>query len=471
MNTLKQDISQIIGDIKGILGQHLAHISTDSAGSHKPADYSNAQLSSALKLEVSQEGSEELAKAHLQIAELNKALSDQTLLLSESQKFIEQIESKNVDLTQENNLLLMQLKILKEDLKNASSERANQLKIEAALENRLSRIQDLLPDTYEHGLLEIMDLVNDGTGQTLTCRYTDFKLKNLSDSEFFFQLASSSEGVGIWIDPEPGLSQFFYPKRVGQDKQRNLFFSYTVQQWSRVLSAISGCLHYFESRPKYFVIPKSFDADKWLELISTLRDQVSSLPTMPRFDAVGLKREQHNQDYEYIWFEISNLTYEDFSCPKFEIRFSASLVQADGFSRFPKIEIPLVEGIHKPFASWYAESTDELGDKFEIRFALDNHSFDLKVWNQLSAQDKSVLTLLILYFPQILGRLSLNVELAGRPWSDWMLLANQTSGVFKAFLTGKSQFAAALKDEGVKGEGDPKSAPVKSFAVRPKKRG
>jgi hypothetical protein len=52
-----------------------------------------------------------------------------------------------------------------------------------------------------------------------------------------------------------------------------------------------------------------------------------------------------------------------------------------------------------------------------------------------------------------------------------MLLANQTSGVFKAFLTGKSQFAAALKDEGVKGEGDPKSAPVKSFAVRPKKRG
>jgi len=471
MNTLKQDISQIIGDIKGMLSQHLAHISSNFADSHSPSDYSKSQLSSALKLEANQEAGEELAKAHLQLGELTKALSDQALLLSESQKFIEQIESKNVDLTQENNLLLMQLKILKEDLRNASSERANQLKIEAALENRLSRIQDLLPDTFEHGLLEIMDVVIDDASQTVTCRYTDFKVKDLSDSEFIFQLVSLSEGIGIWIDPEPGASQFFYPKRVGQDKQRNLYFSYTTQQWSRVLSAISGCLHYFESRPKYFVIPKSFDADKWLGLVSTLRDQVSSLPTMPRFDAISLKREQNNRDYEYIWFEISNLTYEDFSCPKFEVRFSASLVQADGFSRFPKIEIPLVEGIHKPFASWYAESTDDLGEKFEIRFALDNHSFDLKVWNQLSAQDKSILTLLILYFPQIMFRLSLNAELVGRPWSDWMMLANQTSDVFKAFLTGKSQFAAALKEESVKGEGDPKSAPVKSFAVRPKKRG
>ena len=170
------------------------------------------------------------------------------------------------------------------------------------------------------------------------------------------------------------------------------------------------------------------------------------------------------------WFEY-NLTYEDFSCPKFEIRFSASLVQADGFSRFPKIEIPLVDGIHKPFASWYAESADELGDKFEIRFALDNHSFDLKVWNQMSSQDKSILTLLILYFPQILGRLSLNIELAGRPWSDWMMLANQTSDVFKTFLTGKSQFASALKDDGAKGGGGRKDAQVKSFAMRPKNRG
>ena len=153
------------------------------------------------------------------------------------------------------------------------------------------------------------------------------------------------------------------------------------------------------------------------------------------------------------------------------MRFSASLVKADGFSRFPKIEIPLVDGIHKPFASWYAESTDDLGDKFEIRFALDNNSFDLKVWNQLSTEDKSILTLLILYFPQILGRLSLDAELIGRQWADWMMLANQTSDVFKTFLTGKSQFATALKDDGIKGEGARKSGQVKSFAVRPKNRG
>ena len=446
-----KNISLLISDIKNVLKEY-ANPSFDafSCGAKNLRNIEPTQIN--------------VEKSHIHTAE--KLAED-----NEINRQIEQLQAKNIDLTQENNLLLMQLKILKEDLKNTFGERAEHFKVVAALENRLSRIQALLPDTFEHGLLEIMDVVNDGDAQTMTCRYTDFKVKDLSDSEFIFQLISSAEGVGIWIDPEPGPSQFFYPKRVSQDQQRNLYFSYTAQQWGRVLSAISGCLHYFESRPKYFVIPKSFDAKKWLELISKLTEQVASLPVMPRFDAISLKHEQTNEDYEYIWFEISNLTYESFACPKFEVRFSASLVKADGFSRFPKIEIPLVDGIHKPFASWYAESTDDLGDKFEIRFALDNNSFDLKVWNQLSTEDKSILTLLILYFPQILGRLSLDAELIGRQWADWMMLANQTSDVFKTFLTGKSQFAAALKDDGIKGEGARKSSQVKSFAVRPKNRG
>jgi hypothetical protein len=471
MNALKQNIAKIIGEIKDTLDHQMNHVPGDFVDSTSISSHLKTQPFSALKSESSAGMSDELVQANIKVDDLSKMLSEQNLLVAHSKKYIEQIESKNVDLIQENNLLLMQLKILKEDLKNAFGERAEHLKIEAGLENRLSRIQGLLPDTFEHGLLEIMDVVNSGDSQTITCRYTDFKVKDLSDSEFIFQLVSSSEGVGIWIDPEPGASQFFYPKRVSQEQQRNLYFSYTAHHWNRALAAISGCLHYFQSRPKYFAIPKKLDADKWLGLISKLAEQVASLPVMPRFDAITLKRQQANADYEYIWFEINNLTYEAFSCPKFEIRFSASLVKADGFSRFPKIEIPLVDGIHKPFASWYAESADDLGDKFEIRFALDNNSFDLKVWNQLSSEDKSILTLLILYFPQILVRLSLDTELIGRQWADWLMLANQTSDVFKTFLTGKSQFAAALKEDGIKGEGAQKSGQVKSFAVRPKNRG
>ena len=381
------------------------------------------------------------------------------------------LKAESLDLKQENNLLLMQLKILKEDLKSASSENANLLKIESGLQNRLIRTQSLLPDAFEHGLLEITDLVDDGDAQIITCRYTDFRVKDLDDSEFIFQLTSSPEGVGIWMDPEPGSSKFFYPKRVSRDQQRNLYFSYTAQQWTRVLSAISGCLHYFENQPQYFAIPQNFDVNKWLGVISKLSEQVASLPIMPRFDSIVLKREQANDDYEFIWFEICNLTHEDFSCPKFEIRFSASMLQADGFSRFPKIEIPLVDGIHKPFASWYAECSDDLGEKFEIRFALDNNSFDLKVWDGLSAGDKSILTLIILYFPQILSRLSLNADLKTREWVDWVMLANQTSDVFKDFLTGKSKFASALKDSDSKKKGDGKANQVKSFTVRPKSRG
>ena len=237
-------------------------------------------------------------------------------------EMLNRLTSESLDLKQENNLLLMQLKILKEDLSNAIKDGAEQKKSQTALENRLSRIQGLLPDAFEHGLLEIMDVVKDGDSQTVTCRFTDFKAKDLADSEFIFQLVSSLRGIGIWVDPEPGLSQFFYPKQVSQDQQRNLYFSYTAQQWKRVLTAISGCLHYFASRPKYFSSPQSFDVNAWLGLIAKLSEQVLSLPAMPRFDSISLKREQTNDDYEYIWFEIFNLTYEDFSCPKFEVRLA-----------------------------------------------------------------------------------------------------------------------------------------------------
>jgi hypothetical protein len=143
---------------------------------------------------------------------------------------------------------------------------------------------------------------------------------------------------------------------------------------------------------------------------------------------VALKRELRNLDYEHLWLEIDNVQFgKDYFFPKFEMRIGASLIESQGFSRYPKFEFPLIGGRAKPFESWYAESSDEYGSKFEVRFDLNKKAVDLNALSKLSRPDLIFLINVILSLPQFIKNLDVLRVPVARTWAPWRALVEEAN--------------------------------------------
>jgi hypothetical protein len=175
--------------------------------------------------------------------------------------------------------------------------------------------------------------------------------------------------------------------------------------------------------------------------------QIKVLPPVFRCSQVRLKRELINPDYEHLWLELSDVSLGARGLKKLEVRLGASLVQADGFSQHPKFEFPLIDGKHKPFKSWFAESSDEHGSKLELRFALDTQRFDLAVFSKLDEADKLFVLRLMQSMPGLLQQLQAQQVAIHRPWAAWVGLSQAALNVIDGLIatSAKNKTATAVK--------------------------
>jgi hypothetical protein len=197
----------------------------------------------------------------------------------------------------------------------------------------------------------------------------------------------------------------------------------TTTEFKQINAAISILNQLEVGQWKGFEALSQFDLGFWRPSLKALIAQVQSLPAVLRYDQVKLKRELINPDYEHLWLEFHSLHLGAQHWKKFEIRLGAALVQAEGFSQYPKFEIPLIDGKTKPFESWYAESYDDSGAKLELRFALDKKVFDVAVWTKLAEADRALLLRLIYAMPEALNRLETQKAAIHRPWKTWTQFA------------------------------------------------
>jgi hypothetical protein len=177
---------------------------------------------------------------------------------------------------------------------------------------------------------------------------------------------------------------------------------------------------------------------------------------------VKLKRELQNPDYEHLWIELYDVEFGEFKCPKFELRIGASMIQVGGFSRHPKLEFPLVNGKIKPFESWFAESSDDFGEKFELRFSLEEQVFDIGTFLKLSDVDQRLMQALILVVPNILTQLMRSKVSIHRKWDTWMAFAGDVTKVFQLQVRAANPALQASPKAP-----EPLSAPVESPAQIP----
>lgn len=347
-------------------------------------------------------------------------------------KQVQQAEAKYQDAAQENELLLLQLMQAQEELVVYYEQKGEFEKLNEAYKARWDRLEKRLPNYLDDGVIDIVDVDNLSDVPTITWRVKDFAQAGVALSEFSFATCLQNGHPGIGLVKESG-PQLFVPKLLSTNKdQLNQFVSIGTTEFRQIAAAISILNQLETGQWQGFEFPAQFDLAFWRPSLKALISQVPALPAMLRYDAVKLKRELINPDYEHLWLEFNGLNLGNLNWKKFEIRLGAALVQSDGFSQYPKFEIPLIDGKTKPFDTWYAESHDDSGVKLELRFALDKNVFDVAVWSKLSELDRALVLRLIYAMPDALKRLESNKTAIHRPWKTWVEFASSAVKVLEA---------------------------------------
>lgn len=343
-----------------------------------------------------------------------------------------QTEAKYQDSAQENGLLLLQLMQAQEELVEYYEQKSEFEKLYLAYKARWDRLEKRLPNYLDFGVIDIADVDGVSDVPAITWQVKDLAQSGMALSEFSFVtvLQDGHPGMGLIKDGQP---HPFVPKLMGtHEDQLATFLALGTTDFKQLTAAISILEQLEAVQWAGFEFPKQFDLSFWRPSIKALIGQVKLLPALLRYDEVRLKRELINPDYEHLWLEFRGMSLGASQWKMFEIRLGAALVQVDGFSQYPKFEIPLIDGKTKPFDSWYPENQDDSGAKLELRFALDKNVFDVAVWSKLSNADKALVLRVIYAMPEALKRLQKQKAAIHRPWATWIDFAAGAVKVLEA---------------------------------------
>ena len=372
--------------------------------------------------------------AHTEIDEIKCQHNVQIKVLTEQIKDAHYkltiLKNSAVQETENDLSLLLQLHDVQEIL--AEQYKKNQDLVRKCLEHDSfwKRLFKMYPEFFDFDV-EIADSSACSEETELVWNLKGFKANGVSLEPFIFKTFLSDGSVGIKLessgDNEKELS--FFPNLIAGD-QKNLrkFKGITYRKYWAVIKVIEKVI---QSKWTGIDIPHGIDKFFWNSFLVNLVKNAKLLPPIFRYDLVKIKRELLNQDYEHIWFELVGVNYGNFSSEKLEFRIGASfLQQGENFTRYPKIEFPLVDGRQKPFSSWYPESVDDFGPKFELRFSLDGGKFDLAVWNRLNVEDKHMIAEFVIELPSIFKDLRDQKYAITRGWDPWVKLADEIANVF-----------------------------------------
>jgi FtsZ-binding cell division protein ZapB len=356
---------------------------------------------------------------------------DAEKILEQARKLKIQIES----LDQENNFLLIQIRQNQDELEKLSLENRVNKDLNHSLNAKWHRLEKRFPNYIDYGGLEVISVDGVATIPKIIWKITDYSKAGLVLPEFYFQTILQNGQAGISIidgSDQNAANHPLVPELLTQSQeQREVFIEYGLTEWNKISAACDVLEQLIVNNGAGLGRTEGFDLSFWRSSLATLVSSIQKLPKILRFDRIRLKRELVNPNYEHLWLEFYDVQLDNYRLPKFEMRLAAALVESNGFSRFPKIEIPLVNGKDKPFESWYPESHDDQGAKLELRFALDKQAFDLGVFAKLGPADQRLIQSFVYRLPAILNRLAMSKVSIHRQWQDWFGFAQATALVMQ----------------------------------------
>jgi chemotaxis protein histidine kinase CheA len=397
-------------------------------------DQLNSQLATQAKDHESKTNGLEKQKL-----DLTAARDEQTRLANERQIKLDtlhrQVETQVKDAQEENELLLLQLHQVQEELEHYFLEHQKLQRDNETYISRWQRLEDRLPNYLDY--LSIVPISVDTVSDIprVEWRATDITIGGVLVPEFNFATFLDDGNPGIELLGATNDQGQLLPVRltprglVKPDAVEDIiqFRTMTTLHWRQINIAVNVIQHFFKDPQKAaagHTMPDYFDLVFWRQAAMPLVADIPSLPPVFRFNNVKLKRELINPDYEHLWLVFHDAVYGNYHWPKLELRLGAANIQPGGFSRYPKLEIPRIDGKLAPFDSWFEEAFDDFGGKLELRFDLNRQIFDINVWLQLSSTDQAMMLSLIGALNIALKSMEQDKVAISRSWDSWRGLAS-----------------------------------------------
>ena len=385
------------------------------------------------------------------------------------------LKSHEVDLTKkyesslnENSLLLRQLHQIQEDLEILDTEYKQSAKLVLELNARWSRTEARTPILvdYERVVIENVDAISNHASVTfklINCFYADKSFEAI-----LFQVILIEGRVAISLTQESGQDKksFLIPELVQKSQEEySKYINMPYEQWLQLKVTASVLLDLIKNKWADVSLV-SFDPSFWSSMVLSLVKAIEQLPPVLRYSKVSLKRELVHADYEHLWLELHGIEFGAYKKKKLEVRLGASLISRVGaFSQFPKIEFPLINGNITPFDSWYPESRDDFGPKFELRFSLEQKLVDFAALSKLSSTDRALVCAICFGMPAMLDQLSSNQLALSRPIKDWRDFSNAASELLIKKIQ-ETRASVKIKNPPQSNQGDQSLSPAPNLTKK-----
>ena len=358
---------------------------------------------------------------------------------------------------QESELLLLQLHQVQEELEHYFLQHQDAQRRVADADQRWARMLQRTPAYCDYDSLEIIG----DEATTTTWRINNLTAAGRNLPQLDFKTVVENGVAGYTISRQAGRTGPLtrWPAAAAQQTELNLGLTGSVVQATQAIAALQDIAtadwDLLQSLGKLLIAalddnataalsaPASFQPEALRTGLGNLAKIFEQFPPTLRFDAVSLKREQVNPDYEHLWLRLQNLAFGGKRWAEFEFRLSCANVRPQKFGNHPKLEFPEHIG-QAPFTAWFDESFDDFGAKLELRFALPD-AMDTTVWARLSNPDQAFLQALIERLPAILATLAAAGTKLRRPWADWTAMAGEVQRVLTLRTTAPEVAAPPLQ--------------------------
>jgi hypothetical protein len=358
---------------------------------------------------------------------------------------------------QEGELLLLQLHQVQEELENYFLQHQEAQKQLQAEKSRWQRMLKHTPDYCDFESIQLVSAQGDkGLETHWKLKGLDAGVRNFPELEFrviieqgvagfvFTREGSASGPLLRWPQVAASQAKITVLPISAQDtaKERSEILRDLACSDLQLVTKLAQLLIKTLEGPTLDAAPVGFVSNelkpalnRFIELIE--KYMVASL----HYDHVRLKRGERNPNYEHLWFEMENVAISGKQWPSFEFRLACANVRPNQFGEHPKLEFPEASG-RTQIEQWFAESSDNLGAKLELRFATPQ-SMDVSVWRRLSENDRRLIVGLLGILPSMLVNLEESGEKLFRPAQDWQDMVNEMKRILVQTI-GASQKSRVL---------------------------
>jgi hypothetical protein len=335
-----------------------------------------------------------------------------------------ELEQKNQEVSEENDLILLQLHQVQEELESIFLKKQEQKTLLEKAEARWARLLKRMPDYCDYGDIRI---IQGDDASSLICEVRDLDAGAQTYPELEFETFIIKGVTGFrfkhteYITQEDLIPVAQTPEeaKVRSSVLKNL----TTTEWLLLESTahfLKTCLKTEKFDKETLPAPLIQETLNGLERFNQV---ISKFPEILRYDAVSFNEKVLSEDCEHLEIRLENLSCRDLACPEFVFRLTCAGLSSSDFGSNPRLEFP--EDTSTIFKTWFDCSSNPDDPRFELRFA-PPEALDLDVWNNLSKDDAGFIQILTAHLPEMIEK---SGSQSGHDESKWLAVAKDVGEI------------------------------------------